>query len=401
MCYGTDVTGKADIRPQTPVVERLGWSAMSHLPIEVVASHGLRLRQVRESDLEDVTASCNDPDIQAFISGIPSPYTRDDAAQWAAGTNASVRAGGGSSFVIADLVSDRLLGTIGLHRRSSESVEVTVGYWVAPWARRRGAATNATRAAVEWAFDHGINRAELTHRLDNEPSMRVAMASGFTNEGVRRAGHRRRDGSFADVAVWSRLAGDPGEPSLPELPDLPRGALSDGAVTLAPLTPADVDDYFALAQLPEVIATTVTLTPPTRERIARRCADARYNWLLGRQAQFTIRDAETGAFAGLIGMSREGITGQAMFGYDITREHRGRGYAPRAVRLLTEWAFDVVGVARLVAGTAPDNLASQRVLEKAGFTREGFERARLPRTDGVDGRVDNVAWAMLPDDPRL
>lgn len=374
---------------------------MSHLPVEVVENHGLRLRQVRDSDLDDVTTSCNDPDIRAFLPDIPAPYTRDDAINWATEITGGIHADGGVSFVIADLVSDRLLGTIGLRRRSSESRGVAVGYWVAPWARRRGTATNATRAAVEFAFDHGINRAELCHRLDNEPSMRVAMASGFTHEGVRRAGDPRRDGSFADLAVWSRLAGDPGEPSPPELPDLPSGALSDGAIALAPLTPADTDDYFALAQLPEVIATTVTLTPLTRERIARRCTEARYSWLLGRQAQFTIRDAETGAFAGLIAMSYEGVTKQAMFGYDITREHRGRGYAPRAVRLLTEWAFDVVGVARLVAGTAPDNLASQRVLEKAGFTREGFERARLPRTDGVDGRVDNVTWAMLPDDPRL
>jgi Acetyltransferases, including N-acetylases of ribosomal proteins len=70
--------------------------------------------------------------------------------------------------------------------------------------------------------------------------------------------------------------------------------------------------------------------------------------------------------------------------------------ASRAVRLVADWAFDVAGVARLSAGTAPDNIASQRTLERAGFRREGYERARLPSLDG--GRVDNVAWALLPGD---
>jgi RimJ/RimL family protein N-acetyltransferase len=224
------------------------------------------------------------------------------------------------------------------------------------------------------------------------------MAAGFTHEGVLRGAAPARDGGREDRVVWSRLSTDPGEPNSQQLPDLPGGHLTDGVVKLVPLGPSDTNDYFALAQLPEVIATTVVTTPLTRERIARRCAEARYNWLLGRQAGFTIRDAETDTFAGMISMMCEGVTKQAMFGYDVTRECRGRGFAPRAVRLLTAWAFDVAGVARLVAGTAPDNLASARVLEKAGFTREGFERGRLPRTDGGDGRVDNVGWAILPED---
>jgi RimJ/RimL family protein N-acetyltransferase len=73
---------------------------------------------------------------------------------------------------------------------------------------------------------------------------------------------------------------------------------------------------------------------------------------------------------------------------------RGRGYATRAVRLVARWAFDSAGVARLVAGTLPSNVGSQRVLEKAGFRREGLQFGRLPAADG--GRVDDILFAMLP-----
>lgn len=372
---------------------------MSNLPVEIVESHGLRLREVRESDLNDIVAACNDPDIRAYLCRIPIPYTRSDAQTWATAITARTRADGGASFVVADLVTDRLAGTLGLHRDRPDDERMSVGYWVAPWARHKGFATNATRAATEWAFKHQMVRLELIHRLDNEAGMRVAMAAGFTHEGVRRCGAPTRGGGRADMAVWSRLATDSGESNPPELPDLPGGQLTDGVVTLTPLTSDDADSYFAIAQLPEVIATTISSAPVTRERVAHRCAEARYRWLLGHQAQLVIRDGSTGAFAGLISLMNEGITKQGMLGYDVTRESRGRGFAPRAVRLLTDWAFDVAGIERLVAGTAPDNTASQRVLEKAGFKREGFERARLPKSDG-SGRVDNVAWALLPGDRR-
>jgi len=48
----------------------------------------------------------------------------------------------------------------------------------------------------------------------------------------------------------------------------------------------------------------------------------------------------------------------------------------------------------------PENIGSQRVLEKAGFTREGLLRGQLPTPDG--GRADDLLYALLPgDEPRL
>jgi RimJ/RimL family protein N-acetyltransferase len=44
----------------------------------------------------------------------------------------------------------------------------------------------------------------------------------------------------------------------------------------------------------------------------------------------------------------------------------------------------------------PTNLGSQRVLEKAGFTREAYLRSRLPGNDGR--RTDDVQFALLAED---
>ena len=65
------------------------------------------------------------------------------------------------------------------------------------------------------------------------------------------------------------------------------------------------------------------------------------------------------------------------------------------VALVADWAFGI-GLARLWAGTRPENVASQRVLEKVGFQREGLLRGRLPGPDGT--RVDSVNYGLLASD---
>jgi RimJ/RimL family protein N-acetyltransferase len=68
--------------------------------------------------------------------------------------------------------------------------------------------------------------------------------------------------------------------------------------------------------------------------------------------------------------------GFAEVGYILLPGGRGQGYATRAVRLLARREFDDLGIGRLQARTDVDNGASQRVLERVGFQREGVARAR-------------------------
>jgi RimJ/RimL family protein N-acetyltransferase len=79
-------------------------------------------------------------------------------------------------------------------------------------------------------------------------------------------------------------------------------------------------------------------------------------------------------------------------GYWLYREGRGRGIATRVARALAEHAFDV-GVQRVEAVVRPENDASIRVLERAGFTREGLLRSLLPH--GAE-RADAVIYSLLP-----
>ena len=78
---------------------------------------------------------------------------------------------------------------------------------------------------------------------------------------------------------------------------------------------------------------------------------------------------------------------QASVGYWLAAHARGRGVATRAVRLLARWGFAELGLARLVLTCGPDNVASQRVAERCGFTREALLRAHMPFKGGMRDTV--------------
>ena len=66
-------------------------------------------------------------------------------------------------------------------------------------------------------------------------------------------------------------------------------------------------------------------------------------------------------------------------GYGVLSEHESNGYASEALQAMTQWAFSQKDVVFVEAETAPDNRASQRVLEKCGFVPDGTTGKEGPR----------------------
>lgn len=379
---------------------------MDGLPHEQILGERVLLRAPEERDADAITAACNDPAIVRFLPLLPVPYRREDALGWIA-SGPEQRRQGGAIFMAVEPGTDRVLGSVGLHGVSGPSRSGEIGYWVAPWARRRGVAGDAARTLTAWAHAQGIERLALLTEAENWPSQRVALGSGYRREGVARGRGVNRDGSRHDLVVWARLAADPAPASrlLPDLPGPPgpdgrptrpgpHGILTDGVVLLRPLWEPDGPAMHQLNSLPEVIATSVPPRAPTLADEITRCARSYGRWLAGERCELAIVDAASGAFAGEIGLFyQEPVTQQAMIGYGLLPPFRGRGFASRAVRLLTGWAFENIGLARIIAGTAPDNTASQAVLQRAGFFREGYQPARLPGP--ANTRIDDIQWALL------
>ncbi|MEO6713970.1 MAG: GNAT family N-acetyltransferase [Mycobacteriales bacterium] len=72
-----------------------------------------------------------------------------------------------------------------------------------------------------------------------------------------------------------------------------------------------------------------------------------------------------------------GQDGAAEVGYSIAPDYRGAGHGSAAVAAFVDWACGEPRVRRLVAETRSDNIASQRVLQKAGFAPDRSERGYI------------------------
>jgi RimJ/RimL family protein N-acetyltransferase len=83
-------------------------------------------------------------------------------------------------------------------------------------------------------------------------------------------------------------------------------------------------------------------------------------------------------------------------GIALLPEFRGMGYGTQAQQLLARYLFAHTTVHRLEAATELENIAEQKALEKAGFTREGV----LRQTGWRDGAWrDGVIYGLLRTDP--
>ena len=146
----------------------------------------LTLRPPLPGDAEAVTAACQDPEIQRWTL-VPSPYRREHAEAWLASAPERARAGEAVTLLAVD-GDGRLAGSFSLMELDLARGSGEIGYWVAPWARRRGVATRAVRLLHEWAVGElGLRRLEILPDGENAPSRRVAERCGYRATGEVRA----------------------------------------------------------------------------------------------------------------------------------------------------------------------------------------------------------------------
>lgn len=113
-----------------------------------------------------------------------------------------------------------------------------------------------------------------------------------------------------------------------------------------------------------------------------------------REAFAVVEDGEFLGLALAPRIDREAQT--AELGYVVSPVARGRGVASEALRRLTSWAFDELGMLRLELMISVDNPGSKRVAERCGYVREGVLRSLHFKQDLRD---DTEIWSRLPTDP--
>jgi RimJ/RimL family protein N-acetyltransferase/nitrite reductase/ring-hydroxylating ferredoxin subunit len=184
---------------------------------------------------------------------------------------------------------------------------------------------------------------------------------------------------------------------MPEKVLPPNPPLSDGAIFLRPFRAEDAPAVTAACQDPEIQRWIPMIPVPYAETDARRFILMTLPaWHDGTGCEFAIVDASTDRYIGSIGLHLGSNARRHSIGYLVAPEARRRGVAVRALRLVTRWSFDRLGIERLALWTLPGNVASQVVAEKAGFRFEGL--IRNWESDRDDRPVDAVMYSMTPED---
>lgn len=141
---------------------------------------------------------------------------------------------------------------------------------------------------------------------------------------------------------------------------------SDGVIGLRAWSVEDAQWYAVATRDPMIQR--YTSEPPTVTADQVRAA---ISALLDGQpgsAGFLICAAGTGARLGNIALEHQDGIGHVS--YWLAAEARGSGAATAALRLLSAWAFEVLGLAELRLWMHRENMASRRVAERAGYRRD-------------------------------
>ncbi|MGQ0443826.1 MAG: GNAT family N-acetyltransferase [Beijerinckiaceae bacterium] len=110
-----------------------------------------------------------------------------------------------------------------------------------------------------------------------------------------------------------------------------------------------------------------------------------------------FRDGDNVLVGGLsLGQITRGVVQATMLGYWIGEPHARRGYMSAALRAVIGYAFATLRLHRIEASCLPHNEASKNLLERTGFTREGYARAYL-RINGA--WQDHLLYGLLETDP--
>src|SRR4051794_38424772 len=170
--------------------------------------------------------------------------------------------------------------------------------------------------------------------------------------------------------------------------------LTDGVVTLRDWTEADAPEVVACVAGDEELARWLDRMPQPygrEEALAYIRGEA-----IPDELKFAITEASSGRILGSIGLT-PGPSDVVEIGYWTRADARGRGYMTRALVLASRWAVSELRAARVQLRADVENVASCRVAEKAGFTRDGVLRSAY-WSDRLKRRQDWAMYSLLPDD---
>jgi RimJ/RimL family protein N-acetyltransferase len=336
------------------------------MTVSVLTTSRLVLRPLRPDDAPAIVAGVGDWEVVQWLAVVPHPYGAGDAQRFLSEIVPSAE----GVWAIDD---GALAGVI--------SVDGELGYWLARDRWGRGYATEAGRAVVDWHFGRGARVLPSGYFDGNHRSGGVLAKLGFQPAGDRvKACVARGKDVLSHGVVMTRAGWRAGQAGL----------------SFRPLGPGDLEALTAIVSEWGVVRNLGTWPwPPDADFTARRAQPYQgegFVWAVLRH----------GVMVGTVAVT--GPDDQAGVGYMIAPAHQGQGVGTLALRAAVAHAFATRPITGLSAGIWADNVASARMLARAGFTMTGSKmelaRARGEMTLSHAFHLTRAAWESLEQDAR-
>ena len=147
-------------------------------------------------------------------------------------------------------------------------------------------------------------------------------------------------------------------------------------LVLGPWTPEAADAYADMCARPEVMRYMWPARPATVAESALGVRRLQEHWERWGFGHWAVQEKETGRFVGRTGIKRHDDwpldPDNTEVGWMYEPAVWGRGYATEGAREAVRWCLEELNRPEVISITHPDNVASQRVMEKVGLQRAGL-----------------------------
>jgi RimJ/RimL family protein N-acetyltransferase len=174
------------------------------LQIPTIRTTQLTLRPFGLSDAKEVQRQAGNPKVAATTLAIPHPYPDGAAEEWISQHQEWFQKGMSVDWAIEHRDSKQLVGCMSLWiNRTHKRAET--GYWIGEEFWGKGYCTEASHAAVQYAFEVlKLNKITSRHMAENPASGKVMLKAGMEKEGYFKQDFFK-NGYFSDTVVYGLL----------------------------------------------------------------------------------------------------------------------------------------------------------------------------------------------------
>lgn len=137
---------------------------------------------------------------------------------------------------------------------------------------------------------------------------------------------------------------------------------------LRPFTEDDAEPLYGILCQDDILRYFPNPGPPSPDRVRRLVAHQLVHWAERGLGWWAVEPHGTPELIGWCGLQFLPETQETEVGYLLSRPFWGQGLATEAARTSLQFGFEELGLESIIGLVHPDNIASQRVLEKLGMS---------------------------------